>query len=188
MTSMQTVQENAVRRLNWGCNTDTRPGWINSDMKEGPGIDITCDIREGLPIDTDSLDYVVSIHALPEVPYPDLVPTLLELRRVLKPGGVLRLGLPDLDKGIRAYLDGDRDYFLVPDEDARSVGAKFIVQMTWYGYSRSLFTYDYVAELLAKAGYSHVSRCEFLQTHSPYPQIVELDNRKHESLFVEARK
>jgi predicted SAM-dependent methyltransferase len=183
-----TDKQTAIRRLNWGCNTDTPEGWINSDMKEGPGIDIRCDIREGLPIDADSLDYAVAIHALPEVPYPDLVPVLAELRRVLKPGGVLRLALPDLDKGIRAYLNNDRDYFLVPDDDAQSIGAKFITQMIWYGYSRSLFTHDFIAELLRKAGFGRVNRCEFRQTQSPHPGIVELDNRERESLFVEAVK
>ena len=49
-----------------------------------------------------------------------------ELRRVLKPGGVLRLGLPDAEKGFNAYLRGDLDYFLIPDEHAKSVGAKLI--------------------------------------------------------------
>ena len=183
-----TKEQTAVRRLNWGCNTDTPAGWINSDMKDGPGIDISCDIRQGLPIDADSLDYVVSIHALPEVPYPDLLPVLRELRRVLKPGGVLRLALPDLDKGIRAYLNGERDYFLVPDEDARSIGAKFITQLIWYGYSRTLFTYDFIQEVLKKAGFQSVSRSEFKQTNSHHPGIVELDNRERESLFVEAVK
>ncbi len=105
----------AVRRLNWGCGGHTLPGWINSDNKEAPEIDLSCDIRSGLPLDADSIDYAASIHALPEVPYTELVPVLRELRRVIKPGGVLRLSLPDLLKGVDAYRRGDRDYFLVPD-------------------------------------------------------------------------
>lgn len=32
---------------------------------------------------------------------------VVEVRRVLKPGGVLRLGLPDLDKALQAYLRKD---------------------------------------------------------------------------------
>lgn len=177
-----------VRRLNWGCGTEPEPGWINSDIKDDPTIDISCDILEGLPLESGSIEYAVSIHALPEMRYPDLVPALLELRRVLAPGGVLRLALPDLDRGIRAYLDDERDYFLVPDDDARSTGSKFIVQMLWYGYSKSLFTHDFIAELLGKAGFAEVRRCAFGQTGSPFPEIVELDNRPEESLFVEARK
>jgi predicted SAM-dependent methyltransferase len=177
-----------VRRLNWGCGTEPEPGWINSDIKEDPTVDISCDILEGLPLETGSIEYAVSIHALPELPYSDQVPALLELRRVLAPGGVLRLGLPDLDRGIRAYLGQDRDYFLVPDGDARAIGSKFIVQMLWYGYSKTLFTHDFIAELLGKAGFAEVRACAFGDTASPFPEIVALDNRPEESLFVEARK
>ena len=182
------MEEPVHKRLHWGCGSWTVPGWINSDQKEGPGIDISCDIRDGLPLETDSIDYAVSIHALPEVPYPDLVPVLRELRRVLIPGGLLRLGLPDLDKGIRAYLEGDRDYFLIPDEEVQTLGGKFVVQLIWYGYSRTLFTSDFIEELLRKAGFGRVSHCRFKETVGPFAGIVELDNRERESLFVEAFK
>jgi predicted SAM-dependent methyltransferase len=177
-----------VRRLNWGCGTHPEPGWINSDNKDGPGIDLTCDIRDGLPLEPDSIDYVVSIHALPEVPLPEQVTVLQELRRVLVPGGVLRLALPDLDRGIRAYQSGDASYFLVSDEEARSLGAKFVTHMLWHGYSRTLFTADLVEELLGKAGFSEVRHCRFRETASGAADIVALDNRERESLFVEAWK
>jgi predicted SAM-dependent methyltransferase len=177
-----------VRRLNWGCGEHPEPGWLNSDIKDVPGIDIVADVRTGLPLDSDSIDYITSIHALPELPYPDLVPALTELRRVLKPGGVLRLALPDLDRGIAAYQRGDLDYFHVPDGDARSIGSKFVTQMIWYGYSRTLFVYDFVEELLERAGFAQVNRCRYRQTAGPWPDIVELDNRERETLFVEAVK
>jgi len=177
-----------IRRLNWGCGAEGEPGWINSDQKEGPGVDISCDIREGLPLQTDSIDYAVSIHALPEIPYPELVPALTELHRVLKPGGVLRLALPDLDRAIDAYRRGDDSYFLVPDDEVRSLGGKLIVQVTWYGYSRSLFTRDFTAELLGKAGFRQVDQVDYRTTNSPFPGITELDNREEESLFIEGTK
>ena len=178
----------AVRRLNWGCGGHTLPGWINSDNKEAPDINLSCDIRDGLPLDDGSMDYVVSIHALPEVPYDALVPVLRELRRVIKPGGVLRLALPDLLKGVDAYRRGDRDYFLVPDEDAKSLGAKLITQLIWYGYSRTLFTAEFIEEMLVKAGFGRVVHVGYRQTSTPHAEIVDLDNREPESLFVEAYK
>ena len=186
MTSTTTAT--AVKRLNWGCGGHTLPGWINSDQKEGDGIDLSCDIARGLPLETGSIDYAVSIHALPEVPYTELVPVLRELRRVIKPGGILRLCLPDLIKGVRAYERGDRDYFLVPDADAKRLGAKLITQLIWYGYSRTLFTVEFIEEMLLKAGFARVEHCSYGQTSGPHPDIVDLDNRESESLFVEAYK
>jgi hypothetical protein len=176
-----------MRRLNWGCGAHVATGWINSDVKDEPGVDLIADIRAGLPLEADSIDYAVSIHALPEFSYPELVPALEELRRVLKPGGTLRLALPDLRRGIDAYLAGDEDHFKVGREDASSLGGRFIVQMLWYGYSRSLFTADFALELLGKAGFVDLRECAYRVTASGLPEIVELDNREDESLFVEGK-
>jgi ubiquinone/menaquinone biosynthesis C-methylase UbiE len=177
-----------TKRLNWGCGGHTLPGWINVDQKDGGHIDVSCDIMSGLPFADATIDYAASIHALPEVHYNDQVTVLTELRRVLKPGGVLRLALPDLLKGVAAYQRRDRDYFLVPDEDARSLGAKLITQLVWYGYSRTLFVPEYAMELLTRAGFINVTECRFRQTRSRFSDIVELDNREPESLFVEGTK
>jgi predicted SAM-dependent methyltransferase len=175
-----------VRRLNWGCGAHGEPGWINSDAKQGPGIQHACDVKDGLPLPDANIDYAVSIHALQEIPYPDLVPVLTELRRVLKPGGILRLALPDLERAMQAYEAGDTDYFLIPDEDAKAIGAKMVLQLIWYGHSRTLFTYDFIEELLLQAGFSRVQRCGFRETRCGHAGITELDNREAESLFVEA--
>ncbi|MGH2685881.1 MAG: hypothetical protein ACRDJP_10500, partial [Actinomycetota bacterium] len=133
-------------------------------------------------------DYISSQHALQEVPFPALVRVLRELRRVLRPGGVLRLGVPDADRAIEAYRSGSRDHFVVPDEDARSLGGKFVVHILWYSHSRVMFTADFLEELLERAGFSRVEWCGFRQTASPFPEIVDLDQRENETLFVEAVK
>jgi predicted SAM-dependent methyltransferase len=177
-----------LRRLHWGCGAVTPAGWVNSDVKRGPGIDLCCDIRDGLPVPDGEFDYAVSIHALPVLPYRDVVPALRELRRVLKPGGVLRLALPDLDRALQAYARGDAGYFHVPDDEVRSVGGKLCVQMLWYGAVRSLFTADLAEELCEKAGFAAVRRCGFRETASRHREIVELDDREEESFFLEAVK
>jgi SAM-dependent methyltransferase len=177
-----------IRRLHWGCGPITPYGWVNSDIQPGPGVDIVADIRAGLPLADDSFDYIVSIHTLPEIPYCDLDRALGELRRVLRPGGVLRLSLPDLDKAIRAYLDKDIDYFLISDDVVQSIAGKMIVQLSWYGRSRCMFTVDFITEMLARNGYKSIQPCPFRQTGSPFPGIIELDDRQIESFFIEARK
>ncbi len=175
-----------VKRLNWGCGPCIAPGWVNADLHPGFGVDLSCDIRGGFPLPDETFEYIVGMHALQDLPYPDIVPALAELRRVLKTGGVLRLGLPDLDKAIRAYLREDHDYFYVPDRDAQDIGAKLVAQIVWYGSVRTPFTYGFVQEMSLRAGFRHVRRCGFRQTMSPYSDIVSLDNRERESLFVEA--
>jgi predicted SAM-dependent methyltransferase len=182
------MEKTAIKRLNWGCGRRGMPGWINADRRTDGELDIRCDIRDGLPLDADSIEYIVSVHALQEIPYPDLVDVLKELRRVLRAGGVLRLCLPDMTKGIDAYLRKDRIFFAIPDEHARSLGGKLITQLMWYGHTRTPFTHDFIEELLLKAEFRRVDACSFRTTQSPYPGIVELDNREGESLFVEAVK
>ena len=177
-----------IQRLHWGCGDEAQPGWINADVRKRRGVDLVCDIRQGLTLPESSIAYAASVHALQEIPISELVPTLSELRRVLKPGGVLRLCLPDLDKAVAAYQRGDRDYFLVPDEDARTLAGKFITHILWYSHSRVMFTREFAEELLLKAGFTKVDHCAFKSTSSSWPDITQHDSREHESLFIEAVK
>lgn len=182
------AETQGVARLNWGCGSQGEPGWFNSDIKDGPLIDFAGSIFDGLPLEDHSMDYVVSIHALPELTIQQQVPALEELRRVLKPGGALRLALPNLIKGVEAYQRGDADYFLVPDEDAKLLGTKLITQLLWYGYSKTLFVPEFVEEMCLRAGFSEVRHPAFKETTTDHDGITDLDNREAESLFVEAIK
>lgn len=177
-----------MQRLQFGCGAFPAEGWINTNLAPGPGVDISCDVRTGLPLPPDSIEYIASMHALVELPYLDVVPALRELHRILKPGGVLRLGLPDLDRAIDAYRSGDAGYFSIPDDELASIDGKFVVQMTWYGTNLMMFTVNLARDLLERAGFRAVRRADYRQTTSPFPEIVALDNRPKESFFVEAFK
>lgn len=63
-----------------------------------------------------------------------------------------------------------------------------IIQLTWYGDSRIMFTDDFAREALRKAGFRAVTRCAYRETVSRFPEIVTLDNRARETLFIEAAK
>jgi SAM-dependent methyltransferase len=177
-----------VRRLNWGCGEDVQPVWINCDVKDTPGVDMCCDIRQGLPLDDDSLDYAVSIHALPEIPYDDLIPVLCELRRVLKPGATLWLALPDLQKSVAAFERRDREYFLLPDEEWTTLGGQADRAADLVRLCEDAFRPRLRRGAAAEGRLRRDPPPRHRQTATRYPEIVELDNREQESLFAEAVK
>jgi SAM-dependent methyltransferase len=175
-----------VRRLHWGCGKLAAPGWINSDIREAPGIDLACDIVNGLPLPDNHLDYIASQHSLGDLEVYQQVKTLIELRRVLKPGGVLRVGLADLDLFIKAYQANDPGQFLIYDWE--TIDGNFISHMLWYNTIKTPFTYPFAEELFKKAGFAKVQRAAFKQTNSRFPEIVQFDNREAESFFIEGTK
>ncbi|MGC4006358.1 MAG: methyltransferase domain-containing protein [Pirellulales bacterium] len=177
-----------MKRLNWGCGPTARFGWDNTDLDPWPGLQFTADILKGLPVSDETYDYIVGIHVLPELAYENQDRALTELRRTLKPGGILRLGLPDMDRAIKAYLERDVDYFLIGDDVIRDLAGKLIVQLTWYGRSRCLFTATMMRELLERNGYVDVTVYEFRQSNSGLPGITDLDDRPLESFFIEGTK
>jgi len=175
-------------RLHIGCGKFPRPGWINLDNKMRPGVDVVADLRADLPFPDETFDYAAAIHVLPHISLAGLVTALARIRRVLRPGGVLRLALPDLELAMAAYRRRDPGYFAIPDAQWQSLGAKLVAQIVWHNDLVTPFTYDLAAEALAKASFASIARCGFRQTASPYPAIVELDNRERESFFVEATR
>jgi predicted SAM-dependent methyltransferase len=176
------------RRLNWGRGGGARRGWINAHPAAGPGVDLVADIRDELPIESGTIDYAVGVNTLQELAFPELVPALVELQRVLRPGGTLRLVVPDLDAAIRAYTEHDDDRFPVGPDQIRSRGGRFIAHMLEGGNSRVLFTFDLIEELLVAAGFVDVTACRPGETASRFQEIVELDCRERDSIFVEATR
>ena len=62
------------------------------------------DLRKGIPLDSQTADMVYHSHVLEHVDR-DAVPTFFaEILRVLKPGGLHRVVVPDLEQYARAYL------------------------------------------------------------------------------------
>jgi SAM-dependent methyltransferase len=79
-------------RLNLGCGTDIRAGYVNLDSAALPGVDVVHDIGERpLPFDAESFDEILCKDVLEHV---ELVPTMRELHRILRPGGRLRVIAP----------------------------------------------------------------------------------------------
>lgn len=94
-------------KLNIGCGSQIHPDWINADLSPAaPGI-VPVDIRKGLPFEAASFDAVYHSHVLEHLTRAAGKAFIIECRRVLKPGGVLRIAVPDLERIARLYLELD---------------------------------------------------------------------------------
>ena len=79
-------------RLNLGCGTDIRDGWINLDMAPLPGIDVVHDLNiPPLPFADNQFTELLCNDVLEHV---DLVPLLKECHRILAPGGRMQIEVP----------------------------------------------------------------------------------------------
>ena len=66
---------------------------------------IRWDLRKGIPFPDRTFDCVYHSHVFEHIDRDDALPFLKECFRVLKPGGVLRVVVPDLEVLTRNYLD-----------------------------------------------------------------------------------
>jgi predicted SAM-dependent methyltransferase len=106
-------------RLNLGCGENAKPGWINVDLFN-QAADLALDIREPLPFPAESVAIVYSEHVFEHLAYPsthdsmgwtlesaeapsEAMRLLRESVRVLRPGGVCSVGVPDAARAIRLY-------------------------------------------------------------------------------------
>ena len=92
----------AVSKLNLGCGRDIRPGYVNLDLAKIPGLDVVADLEKPLPFADDSFDEIFTAHVLEHVS--DLFALLAELRRICRPGAVIRIYVPHLSF-FGAYTD-----------------------------------------------------------------------------------
>jgi len=62
------------------------------------------DLRKGIPAESNSVDAVYHSHILEHIDRTEVPAFLAEVRRVLKPGGIHRIVVPDLEHHVRAYI------------------------------------------------------------------------------------
>ncbi|NGZ08122.1 MAG: methyltransferase domain-containing protein [Nitrospira sp. LK70] len=91
--------------LNLGCGGRYRADWVNVNFPStGPGV-IAANLIEGIPFPDASFDVVYHSHLLEHIPKPLAWGFLKECHRVLKPGGIIRVVVPDLEAMTRSYLE-----------------------------------------------------------------------------------
>ena len=90
--------------LNLGCGLRFHPDWVNIDINyKNPKI-INYDVRKGIPFSDGTFDAVYSSHLIEHLSRDEALTLLKECYRVLKPSGVIRVAVPDLEQICRMYL------------------------------------------------------------------------------------
>ena len=91
--------------VNLGCGSCWHPAWRNLDLHAIPPFVRRVDLRHRLPFDDASCDAVYHSHVIEHLPREDAARLVGECFRIVKPGGIVRVAAPDLERSCRGYLD-----------------------------------------------------------------------------------
>ncbi len=211
-------------RINVGCGQTPTAGWRNYDNSptvrlanlplplwlmracglvdaNNRGFFEACrrlDIRyadaTSIPESTASADAVYSSHMLEHLDRVDARKFLIECHRILKPGGVLRLVVPDLRVGARVYLEGGAtaqqfmEWLEFDYDKARGLAGR--LRRALVGHRGHYWGYDGVSLLafVRSCGFDDASLIDSGATAIAQPGALDLGERAGASLYLEARR
>jgi len=136
------------------------------------------DLRRGVPLEDNAADFVFASHILEHLTKNDGRRFLKECRRSLKPGGWLRLAVPDLDFAFKMYQE----------KKAAEMLDLFFYTSENYDFHMHKYNYNFaiLEKTLKEAGFSLVARRSYQE--GMCPDLGYLDIYPEHSLYVEAQK
>ena len=124
-------------KLNLGCGTDIKEGYVNLDIIKRKGVDVVHDLDKlPYPFKESTFDEVYASHVLEHVD--DLMKTMEEIYRILKPGGALVAKVPYFSSS-GAFQDPTHKHFFADDT------VKYYIMKN--GYNRN-FNYELASQKL----------------------------------------
>lgn len=193
-------------KLHVGAGGHRLEGWINIDVESA---DVNVNVANGLPFANGSATFIFAAHVLEHLYHPEQsLVFLAHCRRVLAPGGLLRIVVPDIEQCIRAYASDDREFFAAraatwkdwpPGRTALEDFLAYAGAGPRPGAFLESHKYGYDFETLERAlrtvGFAEVARSAFMQSAHPELRVDAASavagathGEEHYSLFVEARK
>lgn len=173
-----------------------RMGVINEHqaLDWGPHI-VRWDVTKGLPLEPGSVDAVYSSHFFEHIHLADAENVLRECFRVMRPGGVIRLALPDAQAYAEELLEAGED-------ETGAAGRHYHARLGSHpeaaprGLGKLLFklggslhrwqpTRGLVRSMLSEAGFSEITDRKFKEGDLPDLDLIET---RQESFFTEARR
>ncbi len=204
--------------VQYGCGLSAPAGWLNFDASPtlrlqrlpfGVGTLLKHylsprfpenvrygDIVHGLPIMGDSCDAVYCSHILEHLSLQDFSLALRETYRILKPGGIFRLVVPDLEILVKNYFSDSSPDAAVRFIKATGLGlekrSRNILEFTkeFLGNSRHLWLWDErsLIKALEKTNFEDCRRAQFGDSKEKAFQAVEDKSRWEGCLGIECKK
>ena len=187
--------------LHIGCGPFHMTGWMNTDLPPNSHMDFPLDISRPLPFPDNYFHAIYGAEVIEHIPLAEGRLFFQEARRILRPGGVLRLTTPDLENICRIFLHQN------PQADPAKFGTVWIdgefsdeiwinAMFHFWGHQ---FLYNFAAleRELETAEFTGIIRCQPLESQSAYAQLQGLETRYGENapawrfehvLVVEATK
>ncbi len=86
-----------MKYLNLGCGATFHEDWTNIDFVSSSEHVRAYNLLEGIPFGDNEVDVVYHSHVLEHFPKSKAVDFIRECHRVLNPGGIIRVAIPDLE-------------------------------------------------------------------------------------------
>lgn len=160
-------------KLHLGCGKrDFGPMWDHIDQVDMPHIK-SHDVTK-LPYESNSVDVIYACHLIAYFDRVEIIPILQEWKRVLRPGGVLRLATPDFREMAYMYVrqnGSDLSQFLGPLYG--KMGSPVI-------YHKTVYDFYSLIELLASVGFKSIRKYNH---HNTEHHMVD----DHSAAYIDGR-
>ena len=147
---LRAMQAAGALRVNVGCGHIPLDAYLNTDMRELPGVDVVADAA-GLPFEPGMVAEIHSAHLLEHFPIEHLRRVVLpHWRSLLRQGGELRAIVPDAEAMLADFATREMSF-----DDLREV--TYGLQDYDGDYHFNMFSRDQLAGLLREAGFVEVA-------------------------------
>ena len=175
-------------------------GLVNRDQVEfarvarGHGI-LWADAARHIPLADGSVEVLYSSHMIEHLSPEQEAPCFLaEARRVLAPGGILRIAVPDLLRRARRYVEGSWEAGAFVESlklaDRTPSGKRAWLRRRFGGIlnHRWMYDADSLIRLVERSGFHGALELPPGETTIPGPGPLNLREREEESIYVEAQR
>jgi SAM-dependent methyltransferase len=170
------------------------PGFLNTDHFAFVA-DFHVDIRYPMPFADERWSGIFAHHTVEHVSYEEALAFFREAHRCLRPGGTLRVVVPDVAKFIRIYVNGGDFSSLIPPGHVDSVRPKTALGfVNWAFFStpgnrhRSAWDLETFTHALRECGFGTVEQSECAVSRDPKMCRIDTADWAAHSLYVEAVK